>query len=178
MLFNRILLLSLALAAGLSACSGASDPASEAPVALKAGKYRVEISGQAQTAFMGTQQTQANDRGSVCLSSDDDGVKVSKLARGSYSMHEGCSHSANDRVGNSVSGRVSCPTDPERMPGGEIAIEYTGTLAADMITLEGKQKMDLPTANLTEEEKQLLSRSDEVFDKVSIIVKAERIGDC
>lgn len=165
-------------AVALSACSAASDPASEAPVALKPGEYRISMSGRAQSPFVGPTQTEEDVRDKVCLSGDDDAGKVSKLARNYFSMHPGCSHSPGDRVGNGLSGKVSCPTDPERMPDGKIAIEYTAALTAESVTLEGKMKFDLPTANMSAEEQQLMQRAPELLGKTSIVVKAERIGDC
>lgn len=92
-------------------------------------------------------------------------------------MRPGCSHSPGDRVGNVVSRKLSRPTDPERMPGDEISTECTGPLAAESVTLAGKIKINLPTSNRTPEDQALMKQAPEFLEKMSIEVKAERIGD-
>lgn len=165
----------------LSGCSAAApDPASEAPVELAAGEYQVEFSGQAPTMFGTTARsdmpTGMNKK--ICLAAPDDDAKVAKLARAYLSMHADCDHDGDDRVGNSVKGSVMCRTDPERMPGGLMGQNYTGTLATDTIRLEGQMVMDLPTSSMTPEMDQTMKDYAEMTKDIRIVVEAKRIGEC
>lgn len=165
-------------AATLSACSAASDPATEAPVTLPDGEYQVAISGQA-TGMLGTRSTAPDDKPTkICLTASDDADKVAKLARTYYGFSGSCSHDGNERVGNQVSGEVSCAADPERAPGGSIGFAYTGQLTADAIRLEAKWRYNLDTAVMRPEEREILERGRSELEKLSLVVEAKRIGDC
>jgi hypothetical protein len=170
---------SLILAVALAGCS-ASDPATEAPVELLPGQYQIRMSGGGLAAGVPTSQGPGAVDDSVCIARADDSETVSKLARQYLGMHPGCSHSANDRVGNSVSGKLSCPTDPERAPGGAVTTTYTGALTAESVTLEGKVSFDIPqmTAGMSPEEQAQIEQGMKVMESISIVVKAERTGDC
>lgn len=168
-------------ALALAGCSAASDPASEAPVTLKPGQYRITMSGGGMAAMVPMGQGPGAVDDKVCISEGNDDAMVGKLARQYLGMHEGCSLKAKERVGNSVGGKLSCPTDPERAPGGEITTDYLGLMTAESVTLEGKVKFDLPqsmTTNLPPEEQAQLKQGAEMMENISIVVKAERTGDC
>jgi hypothetical protein len=170
---------SLMLVIALAGCS-ASDPAAETPVELTPGQYQISMSGGGMAAGVPMSQGPGAVDDSICISRADDSETVSKLARQYMGMHSGCSHSANDRVGNSVSGKLSCPTDPERAPGGEISTTYTGVLTAESVTLEGQIKYDIPqmTAGMSPEEQAQIDQGLKAMENISIVVKAERTGDC
>ncbi len=162
----------------LSACSGASDPATEAPVALLDGQYEVSVSGQAR-GLLGTRSTAPDDKPTkLCLTANDDAEKIAKLARTYYGMSGNCAHDGNDRVGNQVSGEVSCAADPERAPGGSIGFVYTGQVATDAVRLEGKWRYDLANATMRPEERAILEQGQAELEKLSLVVDAKRIGDC
>lgn len=165
-------------ALALTACAQASDPASEAPVELLVGQYEVAVAGQAQTAFGKSKNSSDDFPAKICLAGPDDAARIAKLARTYYSMDQGCSHSASERVGNAVGGKISCPTDPERVAGGEVGVSYTGKLTADTVNLEGKFVFDFPTESLTEEEQALMKDGADEMDRIAIVVEAKRIGDC
>ena len=115
----------------------------------------------------------------LCLSAAlDDADKVAKLARTYFSMHEGCTHKSSDRVGNKVSGAVSCPLDQDRFSSGNWTIAYTGDLSAESIRLEGKIKIDIPTENLSAEEQELMKSAPNAFEGVTLVVDATRSADC
>lgn len=168
----------VAVALALSACS-ASDPANDAPVELKEGEYAVVYSGQADGMFGTNSRAVDGLPKKLCLSAAlDDADKVAKLARTYYKLHDGCTHEGADRVGNMVSGKMVCGLDPDRFSSGDWTIAYTGNLSNEAVRLEGKIKINIPTDNLTAEEREVMKDAPDAFDGVALVIEATRTGDC
>jgi hypothetical protein len=107
-------------ALGLSACS---SPASEEPVALRNGLYTFTANGAFATGKPITE---------ICLSGGDDQRKINKLIKGAFALYEECSHQPEARVGNAVSGKLTCEIDETA---GMNTI-YKGSVTAESLALD------------------------------------------
>ena len=106
-------------ALGSASCS---NPESEAPVELTPGMYAIKVGSFGK----------AKDQ--LCFSASHVD-NVDRLIKKYYAFIEGgCSHKTEPRVGNKVSGAISCEIDPTA----GWKTTYTGALAADSITVDAQ----------------------------------------
>lgn len=126
----------------LSACSG--DPASEEAIKLQPGLYLVTIGGGAGMPKFSPAKVDGGKEGddSVCLSSGDDLDKLKKLVRKHFAFNSSCSPKLKPRVGNFVSGQLSCPNGAV-----ELVTSFEGSLAVDAINLDGEMLWSAPAAD-------------------------------
>ena len=116
---SRFAIVCAMAAFGLSSCS---NPESEAPVEVTPGMYAIKVGSFGK----------AKDQ--LCFSASD-ADNVDRLIKKYYAFVEGgCSHKTDERVGNKVSGAISCEIDPTA----GWKTTYTGTLAADSITVDAE----------------------------------------
>lgn len=147
--------LSLAVFLGFNAAFGLSsctNPESETPVALTPGLYAVQVGSFGK----------AKDQ--LCFTNGDD-QNVNRLIKKYYAfLEEGCSHKTDARVGNRVSGTISCEIDTTS----GFKTTYEGSLTTDSITVDATIVNYAPALGSDErEEKTTESR-----------LTARRIGPC
>ncbi|MFN7028707.1 MAG: hypothetical protein ACK4PC_05005 [Sphingopyxis sp.] len=165
----------------LSGCTEARDPASEAPATLLAGQYKVSIGGDMQGGMPFASKVARDEQDGFCLAAGYGEDVPEMLVRQHLGMTEGCSLDATPRQGNAFSGKLSCPTDPERAAGGSFDITYSGAVSTDRVDISGQVKIELPDsvlASMTPEEAEQIKQGQAAMDKLTISVTAERTGAC
>ncbi|UKK83355.1 hypothetical protein L7H23_12360 [Sphingopyxis sp. BSN-002] len=165
----------------LAGCSGGRDPATEEPVELAAGQYRVTMQGGKMGVFFKTGDGPGSVDDSICVLPSETGEFPRNLARNYLSFHPGCSFEWEERKGNAIAGKSVCQTDGQRAPGGMISTEIHGALAADHVELDGQVKFDLPdsaTAGMSPEQAAQVKQGAKLMESLTIRIKAERTGDC
>jgi hypothetical protein len=165
----------------LGGCSMGGDPASEEPVSLKEGQYKVVLTGNT-SGLGGLVPTKPADEGSVCIRAGYDEGNVATLAKQYLAFTSECAHSAKARVGNAVAGTVTCPLGPD-LPNmsGSITTEYKGLIGTESIEIAGQMKMDIPKqilANSGDASPEEMQAGIDAMEDIVISVKAERTGDC
>jgi len=174
----------LALGLSLAGCTAARDPAKEEPVELAPGEYHVTMAGRIGM-LGGFEQNdgpgKVDDR--ICVSPRDAESFPTGLVRRylGFGRDQDCSIDAKERQGNLIGGTYSCPTDPQRMPGGSIGVDYQGAIAADAVELQGRIRMNLPEssmANVDPAAADGLKRTAKMMEKVEFSLSAKRVGDC
>ena len=116
---SRSVIFCVIAAFGSSSCS---NPESEAPVELTPGMYAIKVGSFGK----------AKDQ--LCFSASDVD-NVDRLIRKYYAfLEEGCSLETEPRVGNKVSGAISCEIDPTA----GWKTTYTGILTADSIVVDAE----------------------------------------
>ena len=116
---SRSAIFCMIAAFGSASCS---NPESEAPVELTPGMYAIKVGSLGK----------AKDQ--LCFSASDVD-NVDRLIKKYYAfLEEGCSHKTEPRVGNKVSGAISCEIDPTA----GWKTTYTGALAAESITVDAE----------------------------------------
>jgi hypothetical protein len=166
----------------LASCSG-SDPASEAPVALMAGQYKISLTGDAKgmSGLLPARKFGEEAEDSICIREGYDEGNVASLAKQYLAFGENCSHTAGERVGNAVKGTLSCPIQYAPASAGTFDTNYSGTLAAESITLEGSMDFQIPDEAIAAADPATqaeLRQGVEALKDVVLTVKAERTGDC
>jgi hypothetical protein len=157
----------LAGASLLAGCAGA-DPASEEPVSLKGGAYRITLSGG---------MAKGDELETLCVIPGHDEGNVSQLAEKYLSFGGECSHNAKDRVGNAISGTVTCPWEGA----GSTVIEYQGAIGTEAIIMEGTVAINLPDDRSSIGDAEAIAQQERVksnMDGVVLTLKAERTGEC
>ena len=150
---SRLSRSALLCAIAILASPSCSNPESETPVALTPGMYAVQLGS------LGKADQQ------ICFSGSD-ADSVDRLIRKNYAFLEsGCSHKADQRVGNRVSGAISCEIDPTA----GFRTTYTGTLTADSITVDAEIRNYAPALGSTDKREEVTTESR---------LTAKRIGDC
>ena len=145
---SRPAILFVIAAFGLSSCS---SPESEAPVELTPGMYAIKVGSFGK----------AKDQ--LCFSSGDV-ENVDRLIKKYYAFVEGgCSHKTEPRVGNKVSGAISCEIDPTA----GWKTTYTGAVAADSIAVD---------AQIVNYANDAAGNREEVTTQGQLT--AQRVGDC
>ena len=145
---SRFAIVCAMAAFGLSSCS---NPESEAPVEVTPGMYAIKVGSFGK----------AKDQ--LCFSAGD-ADNVDRLIKKYYAfLEEGCSHKTEPRVGNKVSGAISCEIDPTA----GWKTTYTGTLAADSITVN---------AEIVNYANDTSGKREEVTTQGQLT--AQRVGDC
>lgn len=173
----------VALATGLalSGCTEARDPASEEPATLLPGQYKVSIGGAMKGGMPFASKIARDEQDGFCLAAGYGEDVPEMLVRRHMGMSDGCSLDAAPRQGNAVSGKLSCPTDPERAAGGSFAVTYSGAVSADRVDIGGQIKLELPDsvlASMPPEEAEQMKQAQAMMDKLKINVTAERTGAC
>lgn len=165
----------------LSGCTEARDPASEAPATLLPGRYKVSIGGDMQGGMPFTSKVARDEQDGFCLATGYGEEVPEMLVRQHLGMTEGCSLDAAPRQGNAFSGKLSCPTDPERAAGGSFDITYSGAVSTDRVDISGQIKLELPDsvlASMKPEEAEQMKQAQAMMDKLTISVTAEHSGAC
>lgn len=165
----------LCLAATVAACS---DPASEQPVSLKPGLYKVTM----DTTVLGPIKVDSKFGGeqTKCVASDGDLEWVYPAIEKKFCPECSCSTKDKARKGNVVSARAVCPHDDDGMFG-DLEYIYQAVVSEDGLTLEGNVKSGLATyvaPDATEEEKADAARIAEKWESVTMAGRIERVGDC
>ena len=133
--------------------SGCSSPATEAPVELKPGLYSVKIGSFGQPDAQ------------LCLAGSDT-ENVDRVIKKYYAfLEEGCPHKKDERVGNAVGGTINCEIDPTA----GWTTTYTGSVAADSLTIDAKVVNYAPKIGSENE------REETVIDSR---LTATRVSDC
>ena len=173
----------VALATGfaLPGCTEGRDPASEEPATLLPGQYKVSIGGDMKGGLPFASKAAREEQEGFCIA-DGYGEDVpDMLVRRYMGMSDGCSLDAAPRQGNAISGKLSCPTDPERAAGGSFNMTYSGAVSSDRIDVSGQMKLELPDsvfASMPPEQAEQMKQAQAMMDKLQISVTAERTGAC
>ena len=178
---NKAVVAALATGLALSGCTEARDPASEAPATLLPGQYKVSIGGDMQGGMPFASKLARDEQDGFCLAAGYGEDVPEMLVRQHMGMTEGCSLDAAPRQGNAFSGKLSCPTDPERAAGGSFDITYSGAVSPDRVDISGQIKLELPDsvlASMKPEEVEQMKQAQAMMDKLKISVIAERTGAC
>lgn len=165
----------------LSGCTEARDPASEEPATLLPGQYKVSIGGDMQGGMPFASKVARDEQDGFCLAAGYGEDVPEMLVRQHMGMTEGCSLDAAPRQGNAFSGKLSCPTDPERAAGGSFDITYSGAVSPDRIDISGQIKLELPDsvlASMKPEEAEQMKQAQATMNKLTISLIAERTGAC
>jgi Protein of unknown function (DUF3617) len=160
----------------MAGCGGPPrDAASEPAIALKGGVYSVTFEGSAfgvaSPIPLGEQST---DR--VCVRFNEGDGWIYKAVREKASKGPECRTEDSKRTGNALSARLVCQLR-QGEGGGQLVMDYSGTVSEDAIDLTGKIK---PPANLNapgmsaEEQKQI----EMMLKIVDVSIRIRREGDC
>jgi hypothetical protein len=146
----------------MAGCSG--DPASQEPVKVQSGLYAVSVSGSgfAQLAQKKKAGGKGDDR--ICLLGDDLG-KLRTLVRENFALEATCSPKLEPRVGNAVTGKLSCPI----IAGAGVDTSFEASLAVDAINLDGEMLWYGPAPDGAE------GKSEET---IGFTLTAKRVRDC
>lgn len=163
------------MAFGLSGCDTPSDPTKEAPVEVTPGLYKVTFGGAGLAGAM-AQGGPGSDRvDEICLAENEVGDFPGNLVKNYLVVHPSCDHEENPRVGNSFSGKVTCPVDPDK-GAGSTRFDYTGTISASAVQIESKMSLDVKFAN--QDDAAELERGKALLSAITVVTKAQRAGDC
>lgn len=157
-----------------AACSGAPDPAAQAPADPAPGLYRIALSGAGLAGKAGQQGGH-----SYCLQQRESASFPHLLARTYYRLHPGCVSRPGPREGNAITGEISCAADP-KLARGMNRFVYNGVVAADKTTVEVRVKMeaDIREEAMTEQELADLRLGMKMMERMRFVIEAERVGDC
>lgn len=106
-------------------------------------------------------------------------AEADRAIRNYLVLHPGCTSRPAPRVGNALSGTITCPLDP-RMAVGTVTITYEGAVAADGVEATSRMVFDfqpVPGALGPDEERQV-AMATKAVEQVGIKLKAERTGEC
>jgi hypothetical protein len=173
--------LALAIGLALSGCTDTRDPASEEAATLLPGQYKVSIGGDMKGGMPFASQIARDEQDGFCLAPGYGEDVPEMLVRRHLGMTDGCSLDAAPRQGNAISGKLSCPTDPERAAGGSFTTTYSGAVSSDRVDISGQIKIELPDsvlASMPPEEAEQMKQGQAMMDKLKISVRAERTGAC
>lgn len=165
------------------ACSS-RDAASEAPVTLVPGEYRVTMAGGGLATLSGFGKLSEGPGGiddRICVSDGDGGDFADSLARKYLAFADSCSLDAEAREGNAVGGTLSCPTNQQTMPGTTFIVDYQGAIATERVDLQSKIRIELPEsalANMDPGAAQQMEHAKGLVENMEIGLAAERVGAC
>jgi hypothetical protein len=177
------------LAAVLAGCGGGvggRDPASEAPVAMKAGLYEITKTGEAMGMNFGKSKlTGKPEESKFCVNATMvDRWPVSLVKRVGVPVDE-CSHRPNPRVGNGLSGAFVCAIPEGEMPGAKVTISYSGDMAETSTSLDLKLTLDDALVERLRAEVKSEGKNVVEFEAMVAAMKlmsvnavASRLGDC
>lgn len=165
-----------ALAAALTGCSPASDPATQKPVELTPGLYQITISSAGMAKFI--QQGPGETKGEICVHPDDVAGFPDRMVR-SANPNPYCTASPELREGNAFRGTLTCPLDP-KLATGKTTIDYEGVVSADRVVATRRMKIDSRPVpgTLSPEEQRQLAVGTALMNSVGNQITAVRTGDC
>lgn len=170
-------LLTMGLALALTACTPPADPSTQEPVDPAPGLYRITLGGAGLAQY--AQQGPGKTEDEVCVTSRESPRFADRAIRNYFVLHPGCTTRPAPRVGNAVSGTITCPLDPKRAAG-TVTITYEGVVAADGVEATSRMAFDfqpVPGALGPDEERQV-AMATKAMEQVGIRLKAERTGEC
>jgi hypothetical protein len=101
----------------------------------------------------------------LCFS-DSDPENIDRVIKKYYAfLEEGCPHKTDERVGNAISGAISCKIDPTA----GWTTTYTGSVAADSLAIDAKIVNYAPEMGAEDKREEITTES-----RLTI----ERVGDC
>lgn len=157
----------------LSGCGAERDAAAEAPIEVAPGKYSIDVTAAGLAQLGGQGPGRTNDE--ICVTAREARSWPRPFVRNYLFAASSCSIRKSDRIGNAISGEVSCPMDP-RAGQGRLVISYTGTLDADATDIAFNMKATV--RNASPEVEAALAKTRLSEEGVDGIAKARRIGDC
>lgn len=169
---NCILGLLAVSSLGLAGC--ANDPASQPPVELKPGLYEFSVGG----AVGPINAMERSDR-TMCVRPRHVQHFPNTLAEKAFVFHGSCQPNRSPRVGNAVSGEVTCPVDP-KMAAGHTRMSYSGVVTEDGVQITARVSVDAQYNEnaLRDGEKIQLEMAMKAMEQVRPRVTARRIGIC
>lgn len=159
----------------VTACSGASAPASKEPASLAPGLYEISVS---QSLKHVSDETTAPKP--ICLRSYDIDSFPHKLAEDYFLAQRGCRTVRAPRDGNMVSGEVICAAD-RKVAEGSIRFVYSGEIEPERLTLQGNMviDVDLPKgAGGSEASDAQIEKAMRRIEKIKTVIESRRISDC
>lgn len=175
-------LAALAVLAMLSGCSAGRDAASEAPVALKPGKYSLSYSGKAIGLPIPQGQGPGTSPRSACVTTSMAEKWPRAILADSFGSDSECSYTNEERVGNAIKGERVCQTDQKKAPGGKFRITYAGAMTETTTELDMQMHFEFEMSDEMRAQNPEAAKNFERFkpmmEAVKIVAKAERIGDC
>jgi hypothetical protein len=167
------------LALTVSGCSS-RDPASEERVDPLDGQYEVNIVAGGAVGALVPQGRNSEPLRSVCVRGGNGSSFAESLPRGGM-LHPGCTLSAAPRQGNALSGRITCPLDPQRAPGGQAVSEYRGAVSAEGVEIDLAMRITIPEsayAAMPPEQAEQLRQGIAMMESIPTRIVARRTGDC
>lgn len=159
----------------VSACSGATAPASKEPASLTPGLYEISVSQSLQ--HVSDQKTAPKP---ICLRSYDIDSFPHQLAEDYFVAQRGCRTVRAPREGKTVSGEVICAAD-RKVAEGSVRFVYTGEIEPERLTLQGNMviDVDLPKgAGGPEASDAQMEKAMRRIEKIKTVIKSRRLSDC
>lgn len=155
------------------ACSGANDPASQAPVDPEAGLYEISLSGA------GPMKADPGKSKTYCLREGERASFAHMLAQNYYKLHYSCTVNRTPREGNAVGGEIKCPADPKLAEGANSFV-YGGVVAKENARVEVKMKFNAQVKEgaMSQGEAVQLKLAMKALEQMRFVIEAKRIGDC
>ena len=163
-----------AIVVGLAALSGCgSDPAAEAPVNVQPGLYAASLGGRAFGPFYAAAPKELDKK--VCVYPEDVETFPQMYARKYLSMEDACGGELAERVGNRITGKVTCPLDKGELTG-RLVTRFEGDVAQDSITVRAVTKLE----DLQGDPGQVASVQGTPLTEegIDLMLKITRVGDC
>lgn len=169
----------------LSACGASRNPATETPADLKPGRYEISFDGAIHGfTIPGQKDGPGAGTKTLCVSGGNAESWPRKLIKAGMgvSSDANCSFRNVDRTGNALRGEYVCEPDDYQMPGAKLKLAYTGAMTETATEIEAKMSFVLPDADDVDPrmaaQVSQLKQVAPVLDAVSIVINAERMGDC
>ena len=159
----------------LTACS---DPATQEPVSLKPGLYRLTMDGTQFGPFKASDGKKVEEQ---CVAGESDLEWIYPMIQRKFCPECACSTKDKTRTGNAIGADAICPHDDDSDTFGAFEYAYRGVVSEEGVTLEGKVRSGLATAlppDPTEEQKKDAARVAEMWDSMVLSGRIERVGDC
>jgi hypothetical protein len=165
-----------ALSGVIAGCSPTNDPATQEPVELTPGLYKIIISSAGMAKFI--QQGPGETTGEICVRPDDVAGFPDKVAQSVY-PNPYCAASPELREGNAFRGTLTCPVDP-KLATGKTTIDYEGVVFADRVVATRRMKIDSRPVpgTLSPEEQRQLAVGTALMNSFGNQITAVRTGDC
>jgi len=161
--------------AALSACG---DPASEEPVSVKPGLYRLTMDrsgvGPVKVPLGGAKAEEQ------CVAGESDLEWIYPMIERKFCPECSCSTRDKTRTGNAIGARAVCPLDDDGTLGA-LEYAYQGVVSEDGVTVKGGIKGGILTAvpaDGTEAEKKEMEEIRETWDSIVMSGEIERVGEC
>lgn len=179
---NSYLLILAGLALVMAGCGAVRDPASETPVELRPGEYKISFTGTAMGMALPKSKEAAKDN-LVCLTEQRVKGWPKQIIEGLIPMPPGtCQFESEPRVGNALKGKLICPTDPKFGAGGSYTVSYEGDMTDTSTTLNTKIGVSFkPSAAMLEKDPKAMAQAQmgmALMSAITSVVKIERVRDC